>query len=197
MGDLGLVPLRIDGRDSDAYGEHKWVLPADSSIMIELHEGLVHSPTMRRTLSLDLADCRRAGGGDASDATALLLVAGVHAAAGDHFDRLQPLVDLMQAARGRAGPVDEARLAEVGDRTGCLRAVAVALRVAGRIFSEERCTELAERLMPRANRLEALLVAPSVVLRAQSAAGRRLSWRRKIVRQLIRRPARRVAGAAI
>lgn len=195
MRELGFEPLRIEGRDSDVYGEHKWVLPADSSIMIELHEGLVHSPTMRRSLSLDLAQCRMAGGGDAADAAALLLVAGVHAAAGDHFDRLQPLVDVMQAARGRAGPVDEARLLQVGAQSGCLRAVAVALRVAGRVFSEVRCMELAERLMPRANRLETLLVAPSVVLAAQSAAGRRVSWRRKIVRQLIRRPVRRPARA--
>jgi hypothetical protein len=101
----------------------------------------------------------------------------------------------MQAARGRAGPVDEARLLQVGAQSGCLRAVAVALRVAGRVFSEVRCMELAERLMPRANRLETLLVAPSVVLAAQSAAGRRVSWRRKIVRQLIRRPVRRPARA--
>lgn len=197
MQELGFEPLRIEGRDSDVYGEHKWVLSTDGSIMIELHESLVHSPTMRRNLSLDLGQCRMAGGGDAAEATALLLVAGVHAAVGDHFDRLQPLVDVLQAGRGRAGGVDEVRLAEVGARSGCLRAVAVALRVAGRIFSEDRCTELAERLMPRANRLETFLVAPSVVLKAQSVARRRASWRRKLVRRLIRRPVRGSAGAKV
>ncbi|HSM19032.1 MAG TPA: nucleotidyltransferase family protein, partial [Hyphomicrobiales bacterium] len=193
MRDLGFEPLQIEGRDSDLYGEHKWVLPGDTSVMIELHEGLVHSPSMRRTLFLDLAECRMAGGGDASDATALLLVAAVHAAAGDHFNRLQPLVDVLQAVRGREGPVDATRLVESGHRTGCLRAVALALRVAGRIFSEEKCLALSEKLMPGANRLEGLLVAPSVVLTAQSATGRRVSWRRKIARQLIRRPVRGTA----
>ena len=47
-----------------------------------------------------------AGNGDAENPTALLMVAAIHGAAGHQFERLQPAIDVLQAARGVAGPID-------------------------------------------------------------------------------------------
>jgi hypothetical protein len=132
-------------------------------------------------------DVLDAGDGDSRAPTALLFVAATHAAAGHQFDRLQHLVDVVQAARGVAGPIDRKRLADVSRRCGVTLAVAAALDLAGRTFGEAASTELAQALMPRRlGRLPCTLLAPGLVLRAQSEARVHGSWRRKLFRQTMR-----------
>jgi len=100
---------------------------------------------------------------------------------------LQHLVDVMQAARGVAGPIDEDRLARVSERCGVTLAVAGALELAGKTFREPRCINLARKLMPSPfARLPGQLLSPGLVVRGQSQARGRGSWRRKLFRQALK-----------
>jgi hypothetical protein len=155
--------------------------------MIEVHGDLVHSPKLRAGLSVRLADVLEAGDGDAAAPTALLIVAAAHGAIGHQFDRLQHLVDILQAARGVAGAIDVARLRRVAQRSGVLFAVATGIALAGRMFNEPLCVELAERLDAGHTRnWRRLLVTPRVVATAQSRGRAAGSWRRKLYRQCLR-----------
>ena len=69
---------------------------------MEVQTNLIHSPNLGTGIRLRYADLLAAGGGDPENATALLLLAAVHGAAGHQFERLQPAVDVLQAARGAA-----------------------------------------------------------------------------------------------
>ena len=161
---------------------------------VELQTNLIHSARMRPGISVDLSTICGAGDGDPHDATALLFVATVHAALGHQFERLELLVDVMQSVRGRGGAFDPERLARIARQSGTLRAVAGSLALAGQMYDEPDCAALARWLMPGPRPLEWRLVTPGVVLKAQSRAGRGVAWRRKLFRQLIRRPAPRRSG---
>lgn len=201
LSELGFSPDDIPNRDAAAHCEHKWTLNSERSVLAELQTNLIHSARLRRRMSVDLDAIQEAGRGDSKDATSLLFVAGVHAATGHQFERLELLVDVMQAVRGHAGPIDLERLRAVCLKSGTLRAVAASLALAGRMYEQGDCTVLAERLIASATPLEWRLVSPDVVLKAQSVAGRRVAWRRKLFRQLVSRPVssvdRRTAGSLI
>jgi hypothetical protein len=138
---------------------------------------------------------KAAGGGDPEDATALLFVAAVHGAAGHQFERLQPVVDVLQAARGAAGPIDRARLAYVAATTGATFAVQSALDLAAKIFRETAAQHLAEALEPTSWRgLQGLLISPTIVLRSQARKGARDSWRCRAFREIISRTGKPVAS---
>lgn len=188
--ELGFKSNDIPNRDAAAHCEFKWTLHSDTAVTVELLTNLIHSPRVRRSVFVDLDAISEAGGGDPKDATSLLYVAGVHAASGHQFDRLSLLVDVLQAVRGRAGPIDPERLRNICLRSGALRAVAAAIALAGRMYGDPRCMALAKHLMPGVPPLEWSAVSPSIVLKAQSAAGARLSWRRRVFRQLVARPVR-------
>ena len=190
MRELAFELFELEDRRGRDYREQKWLLPGRHNVMIEVHSNLVHSPKLRGgegAMSIRYEDVLAAGDGDSNAPTALLLVAAAHAAVGHQFDRLQQLVDVVQAARGAAGAVDHRRLAEVSRRCGVVLAVAAALDLAGRTFSEPAATELARLTMPRPlHRLPCLMLSPRLVVRAQSKARGRGSWRRKLFRQALR-----------
>jgi hypothetical protein len=143
-------------------------------------------------MSLSYEDLLAAGGGDPRDATALLYLAAVHGAVGHQLDRLQYSVDICQAARGVAGPVDAARLASVTRRNGTVLPVVAALDLAGRLFQEERCIALADRLTPVYGRRAArFLLTPGSVLSAQAEGRAAQSWRRQLFREIVKRAAAR------
>jgi hypothetical protein len=184
---LDLVEATPDYRAGKDYAEGKWLLATDRSVMVELHGDLVHNPRLRRALHLDRAAVLAAGGGDAEDASALLLVAAVHGAASHQFDRLQHVVDVLLLARGAAGAVDAARLTRVAEGCRARTALGAALLVAARLFGDPAPAALARALgTGMAARLGAALIAPGTVLRAQTAARGRGSWRRKALRELLR-----------
>lgn len=184
---LGFELFEFEDRKGKDYHEQKWLLAAQNDVMVEVHSNLVHSPKLRGAMSIGYEDVLEAGGGDCSDATALLFVAATHGAIGHQLDRLQHLVDVMQAARGAAGPVDAARLARVSHRCGVTLAIAGALGLAGKTFNEPRCLELARKLMPSAlARLPGQLLSPELVVRGQSFNRARGSWRRNLFRQALR-----------
>src|SRR4029079_9142903 len=107
-----------------------------------VHCDLVHNPRLRQSFSLKYEDVLAAGDGDPSNATALLLVAGAHGAIGHQFDRLQQVMDVLQCARGAAGPVDIDRLRTVSNRRGLTLAVVAAVALAGKTFADDRCASL-------------------------------------------------------
>jgi Uncharacterised nucleotidyltransferase len=186
MRELGFELFEFEDRKGKDYHEQKWILPAQQDIMVEVHSNLVHSPKLRGSMSLRYEDVRDAGEGNCTAATALLLVAAVHGAAGHQFDRLQHLIDVTQAARGVAGPIDVTVLSTIAERCGVTLAIAAALELAGRTFSEPRCFQLAEQLMPSAlSRWPSRLLSTGLVARAQSTARARGSWRRNVFRQVL------------
>ncbi|MCC6888154.1 MAG: nucleotidyltransferase family protein [Hyphomicrobiales bacterium] len=189
--ELGFVPASPADAEPRDRGEHKWLWPGREFVMIELQTDLIHSANLGSGIRLSYDDLLAAGAGNPEDATALLLVAAVHAAAGHQFERLQTCVDVLQAARGAAGPVDGQRLAIVAAATGATAALQSALDLAARMFDEPAAAALADA-MPQGpwRRLRRRLVTPPVVLRAQGRGAGMDSWRRRALRDMIRRSGR-------
>jgi hypothetical protein len=188
---LGFRQAPDDNRDPLEHGEYKWVLPGNDAVLVEVQTNLIHSPNLGKGIRFRHDDLLRAGAGDPEDATALLLVAAIHGAAGHQFERLQPAVDVLQAARGAAGPIDKARLARVSASVGATAAVQTALDVSARLFNEPGARELANALAPAPwRKLRSTLLSPAVALRAQADRAGRDSWRRRAVREIFRRVGR-------
>jgi Uncharacterised nucleotidyltransferase len=186
MRSLGFELFTFGDRVGKDYEEDKWLLKEEPRAMVEVHTNLVHSPKLRASMSVSYQDVLEAGDGDCAAPTALLFVAAAHAAIGHQFDRLQQLVDIVQAGRGAAGPIDVERLRRVCRRAGVLFGVVTAIELAGRTFGEFRCTDLARRLDPAYARCwRRLLVTPGVVVSAQTPERVLGSWRRKLYRQCL------------
>lgn len=187
MRPLGFELFEFEDRKGKEYHEQKWLLGGKQEVMIEVHSNLVHSPKLRGAMSIGYEDVCAAGNEDGSDATALLFIAATHGAIGHQLDRLQHLVDVMQAARGAAGPVNASQLARISQRCGVTLAVAGALELAGKTFGEPHCLRLARQLLPSpVARLPGQLLSPELVIRGQSLSRGRGSWRRKLFRQALR-----------
>jgi Uncharacterised nucleotidyltransferase len=173
-------------RRSDS--EIKWIMAGSEHLLIEVQTDLIHSPTLGAGIRFCRGDLLAAGAGDPEDATALLLTAAVHAAAGHQFERLQTLVDVLQAARGAAGPIDRDRLARVAHSTGSVAAVQSALDLAAGLFHEPAARDLAGCLPSSPWRhVRRRLVSPDIAVRAQDRSAGLDSWRRKALRVAIRR----------
>ncbi len=187
MSGLGFELFEFDDRVGKDYHEQKWLLAAQKDVMIEVHSNLVHSPKLRGAMSVDFEDVLAAGNGSSEDATALLFTAAAHGAVGHQLDRLQHVVDVMQAARGAAGAVDADRLARISRQCGVTMAIVGALVLAGKTFGEARCLALAKHLSPTPiARLSGQLLSPALLVRGQSVARAQGSWRRKLFRQALR-----------
>lgn len=192
MRDLGFEGHELAYRSGQDYFEDKWVLPSDKRITFELHSDLVHNPRLRRSCSVQLDDVMAAGAGDAEDATALLFVAATHAVVSHQLDRLQHLLDVSMAAGGLGGPIDRNRLAEAAKRSGATAAVYAAISAAGSILRNAAVTRIGAELRPTtAARLVSQLLTERTVLDARSTLRHRASWRRKLLRQVIRANGRR------
>ena len=90
--------------------ERSWEHPAMPGAMVEVHDNLVNSPTVRRGVSVRLEDLPLERGPDGrlrATPAGLLIIAAVHGAASHGFEKVQHLCDIAQVVRGRAGPVDE------------------------------------------------------------------------------------------
>lgn len=183
---LGFVPAVHDNPDAGAGIEFQWLAADNRSLLVELQSDLVHSHRLGRGVRFGLAELVEAGGGNPEDPNALLMVAAIHGAAGHQFERLQPVVDVLQAARGAAGAIDYARLRRSAAATGTTVALQAALDLAARLFHDGDARAAADQLRPaRWRRLRRALLAPAVVLNAQSAAAGRNSWRRRALREII------------
>ncbi len=175
-------------RHTDGYAETKWVADFGLEVLVELHWDMIGSPTLRRGRSLDLALL----GGPEAAATpgALLLIAAIHAALGDSFTRLQPMIDLLAVVRGKAGTLDHdwlrARIAE-----GHLeRPVALALALAAEAFDEPACIAVSRALrLPQPPARVAWLLSPAILAAGRHGGGPLASLRRQLLRQWMKEPA--------
>ena len=194
--ELGFSAVSSPLDDARDYGEYKWTLPGHSLVLVEAQTDLIHSPSLRSGIRFRHSDLMAVGDGSSTDATALLMLAAVHGAAGHQFERLQPAVDVLQAVRGAAGPINVDRLVRVAGHMGGSAAIQTALDLTAELFNEPSARLLADafRAVPW-RRLRTRLVSPPVVLRAQTRNGGRDSWRRRALREIIRRTGK--PGAAV
>ena len=182
---LGFVESSIADGKRKGESEFKWILPGNESIMVEIQTNLIHSGNGRGA-RLTYTDLLYAGDGDPEDATALLLTAALHALAGHQMERLQPVVDVLQAAREKAGPIDQSRLINVASALEATKTLQTALDVVSAIYADQGAADLANRLAPSSwRRLRAKLLTPTIVLRSQARDAGRDSWRRKIIRKIV------------
>lgn len=177
------------GKYPGDYGEETWRLDDPASGAVELHWNLVNSPPLRRRCSVEFGDLQfeppAAGALPRVTPSALLFTAAIHAAVSHRFDRLQPLCDVCQAARGAAGHVDSAWLAAAARRTGSGFALATALHLAGGAFREPACAALAAALRPQPSRLlVGRVITPRSVLHSRTLAA---GIRRQLYRELLKR----------
>lgn len=192
---LGFAPASHADGDAGQNAEYKWLLPGNELVLVEVQTDLIHSANLASGVRLRYADVMAAGAGHCEDPAALLLTAAVHGAAGHQFERLQPAVDVLQAARGLAGPIDIERLAATARSTGSTAAVQSALDLVGQLFDEPLARKIADALGTASWRgLRRRLLSPAVALRAQARHAYWDSWRRRAFREIIRRTGRAMIG---
>lgn len=182
MDRLGYQPIVVAMKYEVGYGEEVWHRPRRAAGNVEVHTNLVNSPSLRRGLSVTFEDLQLSPGDRQPHPSpaATILIAAVHGAASHSFDRLQLLVDIMQAVRQAAG-VDEAWLKDAIARTGAARAVAMGLWLAYKLLGEIRCRQLSQRLgLLKPGWLCRLAMSRGVILRGHA-------WRDSFRRQLFRR----------
>ncbi len=174
------------GKYPGKYAEETWRREDAADWAVELHWNLVNSPPLRRRCSVAFGDLARdTAAPPRLSSSSLLLVAAVHAAMSHRFDRLQPLCDVLQAARGTAGPLDAESLRDTASRTGSRLALATALDLAAAAFEEPACRDLADSLMPvRGSCLARHLITPTTVVHSRRALA---GIRRQLFRELLKR----------
>jgi len=181
---LGYEPEGPDMKYSSDYGQAGWLRKNQPGGKVEVHWNLVNSPTIRQGVSVTYEELQLNDNGQASPAS-ILLIASVHAATSHSFDRLCPLVDILQAVRGMAGEIDECWLRDVLKQTGAGRSLSVALYLVEKLFDEPLCGELGRKLGIDCTFLEKIILTPGVVLRRHCRAD---SFRRAIFRELLKKP---------
>jgi Uncharacterised nucleotidyltransferase len=190
MSRLGYVPQETKLKHAGGYSERTWEHPAIPGAMVEVHDDLVNSPTVRRGVSVRFEDLpleRGVEGQFRATPAGLLIIAAVHGAASHSFDKLQHLCDLTQIVRGRSGLIDEASLRDCMLKTGADFSVALGLDLAARVFHETAAVDLLARLKPRWPRRAArLLITPESVARSQGQRRAGASWRRQTLRQMLK-----------
>lgn len=184
--DLGFIPAG-DHTPGTVEPETKWLRQNDHMQMVEVQTNLVHAASLRSGMSLGYADLA-AGEIDPTmqRPSTLLIVAAIHGA-GHEFERLQQVVDLCQAARRLVGAAEEQRLVELVDRSGSKLATVTGLTLAGIMFGEHRCLELAKQLQPvRHAALTRHLMSSAVVQSSKHWSRPLYAWRRKFFRRLLK-----------
>ncbi len=190
MSRLAYLPHETQLKHATGYSERTWEHPAMPGAMVEVHDNLVNSPTIRHGVSVRFEDLPlECGPGGQLRATpsGLLVIATVHAAASHSFDKLQHLCDIAQIVRGHAGPIDDISLRECTGKTGAGFSVALGLDLIARAFNETAAVDLLARLNPRWPRRTArLLITPALVAQSQGRRRRGGSWRRQTLRQMLK-----------
>jgi hypothetical protein len=189
MASLGYEIKNVNMKYDTGYGERAYIRPQTPGYPVEIHWNLVNSPSIRRGVSVAFEDLQFTekphAGVNLPTPSALLLLAAVHAAASHSFDRLQPLVDILQCVRGTAGTLDPAWLRSAVARTGASRAMGMALHLTGSVFHETACRRLSAEIgQPCPSWLDRRLITPAVMLRAHAQVD---SPRRSIFRTRLKR----------
>ncbi len=197
---LGFRAHAILGTAEGSYGQEAWSRPDDPGVVVEIHWDLVNVPSMRAGVSVVWEDFFAPRSNSAThDATlspaALLLIASVHGGAGHRFDRLGYLCDVLQCARGIAGPIDTQWLRLACGRTGAWLSVAASLRLAAQAFDCDQARGLAAELSRAPGAVVAFPLSVRQVLRSQGSSRALTGIQRQFFRQRLKRPrARRSSG---
>ena len=169
---------------SERKREFQWRLAANKSIMIELHENLVHSPALRHRVSFALDDFVGISHDQTDSAAVLLIIAIIHASCGHKFHRLRMLVDVLQAVRAlppRDVPVFEAGVAQLAIELETV----VALGLISALFGDPRARELAATFGETfASRIGSRLITTASILDAVPTASPESRLRRHAFRWL-------------
>jgi hypothetical protein len=170
--------------------EWSWLHRENDKLLIEVQTDLVHAPSLRRAFSLTYDMI----GDEPQGPAALLLIALLHGALGQHYSKLQHIVDICQAARALDGDGERRRFEVLVERSNARFVCVTGLNLTGRMLAEPRCLELARMLGPvRYGRMASRLVDRSVVM-STIGEGRWLhSWRRQAFRSLSKRNLRQPA----
>jgi putative nucleotidyltransferase-like protein len=173
--------------ESHGGTEVKWVHRDNTFVMVEVHTDLVHAPTLRHSVRLRYCDIA-----DAPESPAtLLLVAIIHGGPGHQYERLQQLVDVVQAARAFDLVGEHGRFESLMQRTGARLAAIAGLELAGRVFQEPKCLEIARSLgHGRGRSLAKALMTRATVTSTMSQRRFWYSWRRQAFRELLKRSSR-------
>jgi hypothetical protein len=179
--------MRAESDNDEHRREWKWLHRDNAALMVEVQTDLVHTDSLHSALSLTYDDIA----GETETAAVQLIVAVVHGGLGAHFDKLRALVDICQAARMVATPNDEARFEALVARTGARLAACTGLGLAGHLFSEPRCLDIARALGPvRYSGIGRMLIDRSVVTSTNTPERWLYSWRRQAFRQLLKQTRR-------
>lgn len=163
--------------------EWKWLHRGNPALMVELQTDLVHAQSLRKIMTLPYEALAEAPQSPAS----LLLVALVHGG-GHHYQRLQHVVDICQAARGLQGAAEEARFDALVRKTNSHFASVAGLNLAAKILHEPRCRAIAREIGPvRFKTISKLLLGPRMVMSTTDTNRRRHSWRRSVFRWLMKK----------
>ncbi len=186
MRDLGFELFEIDERAGKDYFEDKWILTSNKDVNVEVHGDLVHSPKLRKLMTVGYKQVVAAGDGDPESPAALFLVATAHGAIGHQFERFQQVVDVAQAAAGAAGPIDVTQLRSVAGQSGTTWAIAASLKLVNRVFPSPAIRNLASAFPAPLSFAPSLFLSPKSLVRTHDPNRTMNAWRRKIVRQLVR-----------
>ena len=163
--------------------EWQWINKTNNALMVEVQTNLIHADSLVGSISLDYELI----GASPEGAPELLLVALVHGAA-HHYDRLQLVVDICQAARHLTGEAEEIRLEKLVRATKSRFAAVVGLRLAGRTMREPRCLQLARALGGNIyGPICDMLLTETVVMSAMTDRRIVHSWRRQLFRWLLKK----------
>lgn len=182
LSEKGFIPHGHEKHAAD-YTERQWINGAPGSavtVLVEVHTDLVHTPELRRRLSLtyDLHV-----GKDGVTPAARLVLAALHGATSHLFGRLQYVVDGLMVARSG---VDADELRERAGASGADLPVFTMLRLASEIHGCAASAALAEAMAPRGvKRLERRLITAPMVLAAKSPNRWRLLAQRYLYRRLL------------
>jgi hypothetical protein len=177
--------------DPDRPQEWKWLHRENTALMVEVQTNLIHRADLCPILSVTYDDIAAAPTAPA----ALLLTALIHGGAGHRYKRLQHIVDILQGARALAGAAEEARFEALVVRTGARFVAVVGLELAGRLFHEPRCHQIARALGPvRYTRLARVLLGRTVAASTMARSGWFHSLRRLPLRPLIKLSRRTLFG---
>lgn len=177
----------IESHPASDPREWKWLHRENQTLMVEVQTDLIHAESLRRIFSLPYEVIASAPQSPA----ALLLVALVHGG-GHHYQRLQHLVDICQAARLLQGAEEERRFEALVQAANAQFVSAAGLSLAAKIFREPQCRDIARGVGPvRFRRLSGLLLGRRLVMSTTDVNRGRHSWRRSAFRWLMKKtPAR-------
>jgi hypothetical protein len=162
--------------------ESKWLHRDNDRVMVEVQTDLIHADSLHGIVSLPYQAIAAAPEGAAAQLMVALIHGGAH-----HFERLQQVVDICQAARALRDDAEQERFEAMVAAANARFIAFAGLTLAARIFGEPRCRDLAHALGPVRYRLAArLLLDRTAVMSTMDYRRMFHNWRRLDFRILIR-----------